>query len=245
MSNLVLNAVKFSNAQDVIEISVGAEGDTADVRVRDTGIGIPASELPHVFDAFHQVRRDTPQRGHGLGLGLALVKSIVDLHDGEVSAHSDGPDLGSTFHVRFPLSSAQEDDSRARPVTPAKDGACLRVLVIEDEEDSGYALKVILEQRGHRVELAMDGADGLGRSKAFRPDVILCDICLPGDIDGYAVARAIRSTPESADTLLIALTGYGLPQDRQRSLDAGFNAHVTKPIDFEALSRVIAQGAES
>jgi CheY-like chemotaxis protein len=164
-----------------------------------------------------------------LALGLALVKGIVGLHGGTVTAESDGPGTGAAFTIRLPLSPA---------------GAVTRVVLIEDNRDAADTLRELLALCGHRVELARDGAAGIELARESRPDVVLCDLGLPV-VDGYEVARTLRRTPDLAGTLLIAVSGYGSPQAREQALEAGFDHHLTKPVDFHELSRLIGSQARA
>ena len=223
--NILNNAVKYTPAGGRIEVTAAAEAGEAVLRVHDTGIGIVAEMLPHVFDFF--VRSDgarvhTPD---GLGVGLTLTRQLVELQGGHVAAHSEGPGLGSEFTVRFPLGPGAEPPA---PAAASARGPAYGVLVIEDNRDARETLRALLEYEGHRVEVTGDGPTGLARDEATRPDVVLIDIGLPG-LNGYEVATRIRAR-RAAEPLLVAITGYGSVEDRRRSLEAGFDAHLTKPV---------------
>jgi PAS domain S-box-containing protein len=225
VANLLSNAVKFTPAEGRIVLRARAEGREAVLTVEDTGEGIRAEDLSLVFDVFRQ--GGSPKGG--LGLGLNLVKRLVELHGGRVSAFSEGPGRGTRFEVRLPLT-AEAD-------TPAASARGRRlagrsILVIEDNADTRDVLKVMLELEGAVVETAEAGEAGVRSAEQFRPDTVLCDIGLP-DIDGLEAARLIRKVAE--DTRLIALTGYGRPEDIRSALEAGFDAHLTKPVNFDQL----------
>jgi PAS domain S-box-containing protein len=238
IGNLLQNAAKFTRPGGVVTVSVGAVEGRAEVRVRDDGIGIAPDLLPRVFDPFFQAQHDLARTQGGLGLGLALVRALVELHGGSVSAQSEGPDRGSEFVVWLPLAADPQlahGEPRARP-----DGSPRVVLVIEDYVDSGQTLADVLTLQGHSAHLATDGASGLRKARELRPDVVLCDIGLP-DVDGYEVARTLRRDDELRSTYLVALSGYAQPEDRRRAVEAGFDAHLTKPADLEELARVVAE----
>jgi CheY-like chemotaxis protein len=191
--------------------------------------------LTRIFDLFTQVERSLDRSRGGLGIGLTVVRSLVELHGGSVRASSDGLGRGSRFEVRLPLSSAAPP--RASPSTPPPAVRSRRVLLIEDSADIREMLGALLRDAGHRVDTTPDGPAGLEQVRAARPDVVLIDIGLPG-MDGYEVARAIRAELGS-DVLLAALTGYGQPGDRERARRAGFDAHLTKPVRLKALQKLL------
>jgi CheY-like chemotaxis protein len=205
--------------------------------VEDTGAGISADLLPRIFDLFVQGQAGLHRPATGLGIGLTLVKRLVDLHEGRIEASSEGPGRGSTFTVRFPLVEAP----RAAPDGAPKPGRARirrRVLIVEDNDDARRMLRHLLEQTGHEVHEAADGLAGLDQVLALEPDAAVIDIGLPG-LDGYEVARRVRAAGR-ADVLLIAVTGYGQSGDRQRSSEAGFDAHLTKPVDPLTLESLLA-----
>jgi ABC-type amino acid transport substrate-binding protein/nitrogen-specific signal transduction histidine kinase/ActR/RegA family two-component response regulator len=237
IGNLLHNAAKFTPESGSTVVSVAQVEGKAEIRVRDDGVGMDPELVPHVFDAFTQgSRAGAPSHG-GLGLGLALVKSFAELHGGSASARSDGPRRGSEFTVWLPLAAdpglAAEEAAR---VAPAQGRS---ILLVEDNPDSRQTLAEVLALHGHRVEVAADGASGIAKARALRPDVVLCDIGLP-DIDGYAVAQALRSDPNLRSAYLVALSGYAQPRDRRRASEAGFDAHLAKPADLEELARIVA-----
>jgi PAS domain S-box-containing protein len=231
IDNLLGNARKFSDRGGTVTLDVSADGGgCAVVRVRDTGIGIEPAMLPRLFEVFSQADRSLDRSRGGLGLGLAIVKGLVELHRGRIAAASDGSGRGSEFTVTLPLEPAPA--VAAEP--PAADGAAqtgrLRVLVIEDNRDAADSLKVLLEALGHEAAVAYTGREGVEAARRERPDVVVCDIGLPG-MDGFEVARALRRCSDTAGARLIAVTGYGQDGDRERALAAGFDSHLVKPAD--------------
>jgi PAS domain S-box-containing protein len=237
--NLLHNAAKFSNFGDSIFVRLVVTGEQprATVTVRDTGAGIPAEMLPHVFDAFSQVEQNLDRRHGGLGLGLALAKGIVELHGGEVQATSPGPDCGAEFTISLPL------DTAAKPAVPnvhraPSSAKPLRVLIVEDNRDAAKTLGTLLRRYGHDVKLAHSGTSAVATAKQWGPDVVLCDLGLP-EMDGYEVASILRQEPALAAARLIAISGYGDDEDRQRSRAAGFELHLIKPVDPAELQRLL------
>jgi PAS domain S-box-containing protein len=237
LANLVGNAVKFTPADGRVVVGVSARAGEAVLRVEDTGAGIPADLLPRVFDLFVQGQTGLHRSDAGLGVGLTLVKRLVDLHGGRIEVASDGPGRGSTFTVHFPLTRRPD---RPRDLTPAAGSAQARrrIVLVEDNADARQMLRHLLEGTGHEVHEAADGHAGLERTLALRPDAAVIDIGLPG-LDGYELARRIRAAGH-ADMLLVAVTGYGQSEDRLRSSEAGFDAHLTKPVDALALDALLA-----
>ncbi|HUG36972.1 MAG TPA: ATP-binding protein, partial [Candidatus Limnocylindrales bacterium] len=235
VANLLDNALKYTPAGGRVTISTSRAGISAILRVTDTGSGIRPATLPHVFDRFTQEPQALDRSRGGLGLGLALVKRLVELHGGTVSAASAGPGRGSEFTVRLPARAAAASDGA--PATPPAPSPAVRrrVLIVEDNADAREALRLMLVLTGHEVEEAADGPTALEKLAAYRPDVALIDVGLPR-LDGYQVARLARQRDETRDLFLVALTGYGQEEDRRRALDAGFDRHLTKPMDFDALN---------
>ncbi|HEX9241672.1 MAG TPA: ATP-binding protein [Anaeromyxobacter sp.] len=239
LGNVLWNAAKFSDPGGRARVELVAEpGGTAAIRVRDEGIGIAAEVLPHVFEPFVQADRSLDRSRGGLGLGLSLVKALVELHDGTVEVRSDGPGRGAELTIRLPL--MPEQPALAAPIAAAREAMPRhRVLVVEDNHDAAETLREMLQLWDHEVEVAHDGRGGVERARAFLPDVVLCDIGLPG-MDGYAVARAIRADPALASTYLVAVTGYASPEDARRAAGAGFDLHLGKPVPIEVLEEVLA-----
>ena len=238
IGNLLGNAIKFTPEGGTITVSVSREGDEALLRVADTGIGMPPALTARVFDPFVQGERPLDRSQGGLGIGLTLVRRLAELHGGTAIAASTGPGGGSVFTVRLP---AIEPPARphARPTGEA--GAAAReVLIVEDNADARDTLKRMLEIDGHRVRVAVDGPAALAALKAAVPDVALIDIGLP-QMDGYELARRIRAELNDRRPLLVAVTGYGLPEDRRRAHEAGFDVHLVKPVDFAQLADVLAR----
>jgi PAS domain S-box-containing protein len=240
VDNLLDNALKYTAPGGHIRLSVSRVQGDALLRVLDTGEGIRAELRERVFERFVQEPQALDRARGGLGLGLALVKQLVDLHGGSVAVTSAGPGRGSEFTVRVPatLSPSRRGDAAAS-AAPIGETRRRRVLIVEDNEDAREGLRMLLTHFGHDVETSEDAPSGLEKLRTFRPDVALIDIGLPG-VDGYALARMVRETPDAQMTRLIALTGYGQDEDRQKALASGFDAHLTKPIDPTMLERVLA-----
>jgi two-component system, sensor histidine kinase len=244
--NLVSNALKFTRGDGVISVFVGREGDDAVLRVADQGIGIPADMLPKIFDLFVQAHHTIDRSRGGLGIGLTLVRRLAELHGGTVHAASEGDGRGSTFTVRMPTVAAPKQVSDNAAAHSNGNGhrrafESRRVLLVDDNHDSREMYRAVLRAHGHDVCEAPDGERALALFQQpgdDRPlDVAFIDIGLPGGMDGYELARRIRSLPMGRDVRLVALTGYGFPEDRQQSKQAGFARHLVKPVEPEALQR--------
>ena len=237
--NLVTNAAKYTPRGGRLAVSAGREGLDAVIRVRDSGIGIPRDLLPRIFDLFQQGARPLARSLGGLGIGLTIVRSLVALHGGTVHAHSEGEGSGSEFIVRLPLASVTKMIPPSKEERrPSDEGIPpLRILVIEDDPDNRETLRTLLELSGHRPEVAKDGLEGVDRARTWHPDVVLIDIGLP-EMDGYEVAQEIRCHFGAA-IRLIALTGYGQPDDRRRADEAGFDAYLVKPVFSDQLARTL------
>jgi signal transduction histidine kinase/CheY-like chemotaxis protein len=241
IGNLVVNAVKYTPEGGTIRVSVRREGAEAVLRVTDTGIGIAPQLAARVFELFVQGDRDLDRSQGGLGIGLTLVRRLAELHGGTADVKSEGPGRGSEFIVRLP---AIESMAQAGPASsPAAKGRSRHILIIEDNDDARETLRMLLEIHGHNVETAADGATGVEKALAIQPQVALVDVGLPR-LDGYEVARRIRAHKGLRQPYLVAITGYGTPEDRQRALDAGFDVHVAKPVDAETLAAIL-RGADS
>jgi PAS domain S-box-containing protein len=236
VSNLLHNAAKFSDDDASISVALEQEGQEAVIRVSDGGRGIPQDLLPHIFDLFTQGEAKVRSEKGGLGLGLALVRNLARLHGGTVSAASRGPEMGSQFEVRLPLIRPPE---RVHPEpASAPTGTSRRVLVVDDNSDAAESLSMMLEMSGHIVKTAGDGEKALALVERWSPEFMLVDIGLPG-IDGYEVARRLRARSASRGAVLVALTGYGGADERRRSLEAGFDYHMVKPVVPEELFRLL------
>jgi CheY-like chemotaxis protein len=241
VGNLLLNATKYTDTAGRIWLTGERVGGDAVIRVRDTGVGIDADLLPRIFDPFTQADRSLARSQGGLGIGLTVVKYLVEMHGGTVSAHSDGPGQGSEFVIRLPAlppdprgEGTRPDGEEARPAGPPR-----RVLIVDDNPDAAESAALLLGMLGHEVETAGDGPSALEAVRTFRPEVVLLDIGLPG-MSGYDVARALRARPENRALSLVAVTGYGQDEDRRRSAEAGFDRHLVKPVDPTALARLLA-----
>ncbi len=240
LGNLVGNALKYTPAGGEVRVRVTRDGAAAVLEVADTGPGIPPDLLGKVFEPFVQGDRGLDRTQGGLGIGLTLVKALAGLHGGTAEARSAG--AGSTFVVRLPAAAAPPTTAPPAPASPPAADPRRRVLVVEDNDDAREMLRVLLTLAGHSVHEAGDGRTGIAVAAETGPEVALIDVGLPG-LDGYEVARRIRATPGGASMRLIAITGYGQSDDRRRALDAGFDAHLTKPVQSERLLAAIAGGS--
>jgi CheY-like chemotaxis protein len=233
--NLLNNAAKYTPPGGRITVSVTGEGGEVVLRVRDNGIGIPAEKLPHVFELFAQIDLGPERTAGGLGIGLTLVRRLVEMHRGSIAATSAGAGQGSEFIVRLPVTAAPAVADTAPAPLPAPGR---HILIVEDNRDSRDSLAALLRLVGHRVDTAEDGRAGVEVALRLRPEVALVDIGLPG-LDGYGVARQVRSAL-GPGVFLVALTGFSQPEDMQRALEAGFDAHLAKPVELEALQTLLA-----
>lgn len=239
IDNLLDNAVKYTDTGGLASLAVETQGEQCVLRVRDTGIGIDGAHIENIFDLFEQVDESLDRSSGGLGLGLNLVRRMVEMHGGTVSAFSDGRGKGSEFVVQLPLATALERPSPAVPdVLKGTSSAGRRVLVIEDNPDTAQSMEMLLEALGHDVRVACNGGDGLHLASECRPDLVLVDLGLP-DIDGYQIARTLRER-YGPDLRLVALTGYGQEEHRRRTREAGFDDHLLKPLSIEALDRALS-----
>lgn len=236
VSNILTNAAKYTDPGGKIQVGLHQEDAMAVLTVQDNGIGIQPELIPMVFDLFVQSERSLDRSQGGLGIGLSVVKQLVEMHRGKVSARSEGPGQGSTFEIRLPLVAAPASEaphSRARPRISR------RVLVVDDNQDAADSLSLLLQIQGHDVQTAYGAQDALDRAAAFNADVVLLDIGLPV-MNGFEVARRLRASGNPAR--LVALSGYGQPQDIRRTREAGFDAHLVKPVDLEQIDEVLAEG---
>ncbi|MDB4976331.1 MAG: histidine kinase [Myxococcaceae bacterium] len=247
VNNLLNNAAKYTPPGGQIDVVLDRSGDDVLLEVRDTGVGIAPEMIGRVFDLFTQVEGSIDRAKGGLGIGLTLVRSLVELHGGSVEARSPGLGRGSVFSIRLPALSAPAEllaDSGVRPTRGSEDSGTIAVakydvLVVEDNADSRELLCAALARRGHTVVGAEDGPSGVELALAQMPKVLLVDIGLPG-LDGYEVARRVRAVRGSS-VFMIAITGYGQPEDRRRALAAGFDVHMTKPLDIGAIAKLLCQ----
>ncbi|MDW3688447.1 ATP-binding protein [Cupriavidus sp. CV2] len=239
-SNLISNAYKYTEDGGHVWLSAEQRGENVLVRVKDDGIGIPAEALSSVFDLFMQVHTSRDRSRGGLGIGLALVKQLIEMHGGQVEVFSDGPLRGSEFVVHLPLPSGASVVNSVRPAPPAEAVAIasLQVLVVDDDRDSAWSLAELLNSCGHQTRTAHDGFEAIAAAEEYRPDVILMDIGLP-TISGHEAGRQIRSQPWGTNIMLIAVSGWAQEEDRRRSREAGFDAHLVKPVDIGVLMNLL------
>jgi signal transduction histidine kinase/DNA-binding response OmpR family regulator len=241
VGNLLHNATKFTDRGGRVHLELESDPTAAwaALAVRDTGIGMDAEMLGRLFEPFSQADRSLERSRGGLGLGLALVKGLVELHGGQVRASSAGLGQGTEVVIRLPVRPALVPAGAAEDMTSSGPTG-RRILIIEDNLDTAESLRILLGLTGHQAEVASTGPAGVQAARMFRPEVVVCDIGLPGGMDGYAVARALRADPELATVYLVAATGYGQAGDQRRAQAAGFDAHLTKPVDFNDLQRLLA-----
>jgi len=237
--NILNNAAKYTKQGGHIWLTAEREGSDAVVSVRDNGLGIPADMVGRIFDMFTQVHRSIGQSQGGLGIGLTLVRRLVDMHDGSIEARSNGPDQGSEFVVRLPLIPPPLETPPQVNEPTAKALSGCRILVVDDNVDSAETLGMLLKLMGNEIRTAHDGLAAVEAAEAFRPELVLLDIGLP-NLNGYDVARRIRQQLWGRDVTLVALTGWGQDEDRHRSQEAGFNLHIVKPVEIKALEELLA-----
>ncbi|MDB5947758.1 MAG: hypothetical protein JWQ33_2784, partial [Ramlibacter sp.] len=244
VSNLLNNAARYTPRSGRIELSAHQDGADVVLRVKDNGMGIPPESLEAAFEMFTQVGRNTERASGGLGIGLSLVRRLVELHGGSITAESPGVGQGSTFIVRLPgLDPLQPPSERQTPPVTAAPQECprsFRVLVVDDNVDAADTLASFLELEGHTTQVAADGTQALEAAAAFRPEVVFLDIGLPR-MNGYEVAAALRRIPGLAHLIIVALTGWGTEADRLRSREAGFDLHLTKPADMAVIEQLLAR----
>lgn len=243
--NLLTNAAKFTDPGGRIDVAVERRADTALLRVRDSGVGMTSDMMERAFDLFTQADGSLDRSNAGLGIGLTLVRTLVELHGGSVRVHSDGPGRGCEFTVELACALGAAPPDGGAGAGTASDGAMghLRIMVVEDDPDVAVALRSVLQTWGHSVVVASSGTECIRRAPVVQPDVLLLDIGLPG-ADGFTVAEQLRSHPALAHTLFVAVSGYGQPDDVERSRAAGCNAHLTKPVTAEELRAVLARAGE-
>jgi CheY-like chemotaxis protein/nitrogen-specific signal transduction histidine kinase len=236
--NLLSNAAKYTPERGDIWLSIEEKGEEVVIRVKDSSVGIAPDLLPQIFDLFTQAQRTLDRSQGGLGIGLTVVRKVIEMHGGTTEAHSSGLGRGSEFIVRLPAerSPAQVKIPGAKRAQP---GQTWRVLIVDDNADSADSIAAILETSGHEVEVAYSAQKALEMAVEHQPDIVLLDIGLP-DMDGYEVAKHLRQTPELKEMRLIAITGYGQESDRQRSREAGFDEHLVKPVEWQKLEELLA-----
>lgn len=242
VGNLLHNACKFTPAGGHVEVQAmqAPSEDVAIATVRDTGAGLDETVKSRLFEPFSQADQALDRDKGGLGLGLALVRGLVELHGGSVNAESDGPGTGSTFLLQLPLLTSDHHSGDTVPKATQDAPAGLRILLIEDNRDAALTLQMLLSLQGHEVRIGFDGPEGLTTARSFRPHVVISDLGLPGELDGYAVASALREDPSLPPIYLIALSGYGQDDDRQRAANAGFDRHLVKPVDPQSLREALS-----
>jgi two-component system, sensor histidine kinase len=239
VSNLLSNAAKYSPSGGLIQIDAQHDGAEVAIKVRDNGVGILPDKLSEIFEMFSQVNRTLDRAQGGLGIGLALVRRLTEMHGGTVTAQSDGPNRGSTFTVRIPAVPSPP------PAEATTNGAAMsrpdvgRILIVDDNLDAAQSLSEFLEMSGHHTRLAQTGQEAIDTALAFKPAIVLLDIGLPG-MDGYEVAGHLRREPSLSRATLVAVTGWGTSEDKRRALEAGFDYHLTKPVVTETIEKLIA-----
>ncbi len=243
--NILTNAAKYTQPHGRIELTAQVEGDDVVIRVRDNGVGIPADQLPRMFELFAQADRSLARSEGGLGIGLTLVRSLTEMHGGTITAASAGKDRGSEFTLRLPAAAAGKlvASPTAQPASELFDAPKMRVLVVDDNHDTARGMARLLKIAGHEVKVAHDGWAAIEVAREFTPEAVLLDIGLPG-LDGYEVATRLRHDESCQNALLIAASGYGEDQARDRSRKAGFHHHLTKPVDFDAITTLLKQPTE-
>jgi two-component system CheB/CheR fusion protein len=239
--NLLINAAKYSEVGSRIWLEVGLEEQRgrAAARVRDTGLGISAELLPHIFELFVQGARSLDRAQGGLGIGLTLVKSLVEMHGGEIRAASDGAGQGSEFSVLLPVAEApRRPEAQVASVAPVSATSPVQVLIVEDNVDAAETLAEVLGLLGHEVVVTNDGPAALEAARTIAPRAVVCDLGLPG-MTGFDIAKRLREMPSMAGSLLVALSGYGQVEDRRKAVEAGFDVHLTKPVDPHRLAEIL------
>jgi signal transduction histidine kinase/CheY-like chemotaxis protein len=238
--NLLTNAAKYTDSGGHIWLTAKAEGDQAVIGIRDDGMGIPPEKLPEMFRLFSQGDRSLARSEGGLGIGLNVVQKLSEMHGGSVQARSEGPGHGSEFIVRLPLARAPQEPMKQVQSGLQPSGKGFRILVVDDNVDMAGGMERLLKLLGNEVLAVHGGRAAVEAARAFRPDYVLLDIGLPG-MDGYQVVAALRADEIHKDTVIIAVSGYGQEEDRRRSLAAGFNHHLVKPVDFDALMSLVGR----
>jgi CheY-like chemotaxis protein len=239
LGNLLNNACRYTPPGGRISLNAQQQGSEAVIKVQDTGIGIPPDKLDSVFEMFAQIDRPWERSHGGLGIGLTLAKQLIEIHGGSIAAHSQGQGLGSEFVIRLPLAADAPHAAPPKPAAQQRPAVTRRILIVDDNQDAAKSLAMLLKITGNQTQLAFDGLEAVKAAAAFRPEVLLLDIGLP-KLSGYDVCRQIREQPWGKDLVIVALTGWGQEEDRRISKEAGFNYHMVKPLDYEALMRLLA-----
>jgi CheY-like chemotaxis protein len=233
------NAAQNSAAGSPISMHVEIVDAQVRIDIADAGVGIAREALNRIFDMFTRVGRDEKKPHAGLGIGLNLARRLVELHDGELIAKSEGLGKGSNFQITLPLAPVQEESVSAEELAPdSNKRGTVRALLVDDNVDAASSLSLLLQLAGHDICIAHDGPEALKLASDFKPDIVLLDIGLPG-MGGYEVARRLRRMPELGHPVLVAVTGWGAPEDRQRSKEAGFDEHLTKPVDISTIELIL------
>jgi signal transduction histidine kinase len=241
VANLLNNAAKYTEEGGQIRLTARREGEEVAVSVKDTGLGIPANMLPRIFDMFAQVDRTLNRSQGGLGIGLTLARTLVEMHGGRIEAHSEGVRQGSEFTLRLPIASETSSEQEGQPATSSQQSARLRqqrVLVVDDNHDAADSLGLLLKFLGTDAYVVYDGPSALEALRIYQPSIVFLDIGMPG-MDGHEVARQMRKSPGCDDLMLIAMTGWGQEEDRRRSKAAGFDHHLVKPANADALQALL------
>jgi two-component system CheB/CheR fusion protein len=242
--NLLNNACKYTEPGGRIWLTVERQGSEVVVNVKDTGLGIPSDKLASIFEMFTQIDRSLDRSQGGLGIGLTLVKRLVEMHGGSVEAYSDGQGLGSEFVVRLPMLIEKPQTKTPEPTAEQTPAAAHRILIVDDNRDAATSLAMLLKMTGNETQTAHDGLAAVETAATFRPDVVLLDIGLP-KLNGHDACRRIREQPWGKNMVLVALTGWGQDEDRRQSKDAGFDHHMVKPVDFADLMSLLAELKET
>jgi CheY-like chemotaxis protein len=239
------NAAKYSPHEGLIQLTLAREGEHAVVEVADSGIGIPPGEAERVFDLFSQVREHQARTEGGLGIGLALVKSLVTSHGGEVHVHSEGLGRGSRFTVSLPLyHQCSVSGPVGQPPAASTEADPRRILIADDNEDAANSLAELLRLRGHHVRTARDGEEAVQLVREFAPDIVILDLGMP-NVDGFEAARRIRASEQGRRATMVALSGWGQEADRVRTQAAGFDHHLTKPADVATLEEILRSRSQA
>jgi two-component system CheB/CheR fusion protein len=239
LTNLLTNAQKFTPDGGRVTVTMERRADRACIRVRDNGIGVEPSQIAALFEPFVQAAQGLDRSRGGLGLGLAVARGLVELHGGHITMRSEGSGTGTEVSFDLPLELPNATAARPTAATATRQR---RVLIIEDHIDAAESLQLLLEMEGHEVKIANDGQAGLALAKTFVPEIVLCDLGLPG-MDGFAVARAVRAESSLRDRYLVAISGYARPEDIKQSRAAGFDNHLAKPVSLAALHAAFAAAA--